>query len=249
MIKPKNTNWNPTLLITLNLLAAFLFISWIWPTTRIFWDLIDFSIFEVCNNSLKTGKKWQTFWAVTNWRLFDITQFILIFGIAWYWIFRQDKNLSKQRMFELFFFILLCFLVTFSFHKVLLFLDYRRLSPSKVIDGAFRLSKTVTWFMVKDSSNASFPGDHGFVLICASVFYWLKSGFRLGLVSSILLAPFLLPRLVVGAHWATDILVGSIFMSLITIGWYFGTPIQSKLPLWSANKLEKHLPVIGTVFK
>ncbi|MCJ7774198.1 MAG: hypothetical protein MUP22_13830 [Desulfobacterales bacterium] len=249
MVKPKSTNWNPTLLIALNLLAAFLLISWIWPTTRIWWDLIDYSIFKACDNSLETGKTWQTFWAVTNWRLFDVTQFVLVFSIAFYWVFDKNKKFAKQRMMEFLFFILLCFSINSALKSALLILDYHRLSPTKVIDSAFRLSKTVTWLMVKDSSDASFPGDHGFVLICASIFYWLKSGFRLGLVSSILLAPFLFPRLVIGAHWATDILVGSIFMSLITIGWYFGTPMQSKLPLWSANKLEKHLPVIRSIFK
>lgn len=236
-------------MITLNLLAAFLLISWMYPATRIGWDLIDFSIFKACNNSLKTGKGWQTFWAITNWRFFDTTQFFLVFGIAFYWIFKKDKTFAKQRIMEYFVFILLCFFVNFTFKIALWILDYRRLSPTKVIEGAFRLSKTATWLMTKDSSNTAFPGDHAFVLVCAAVFYWLKGGFRLGLVSSFLFAPFLFPRLIVGAHWATDILVGSVFMSLITISWYFGTPMQSKLPLRAAKKLEKDFPVIDSVIK
>jgi membrane-associated phospholipid phosphatase len=236
MSDQNKSTWSPTLLIILNLLAACLLISWLLPTTRVWWDVVDFSIFNFFNNSLKSGKGWQTFWAITNWRLFDIIQFILVFGIAFYWVFERDKQFAKQRIMEFFYFVLLCYFINLIFHIALLLLDYRRLSPTKIIDGAFRLSKTVTWLMIKDSSNTSFPGDHGFVLICASAFFWMKGGFRLGLVSSVLFAPFLFPRLIVGAHWATDILVGSIFMSLIAISWYFGTSIQSKLPLWSTKK-------------
>ncbi|MBW1983923.1 MAG: hypothetical protein JRI53_04325 [Deltaproteobacteria bacterium] len=246
VINHKNTAWNPILLITLNLLAAFFLISWLCPTTRVWWDFIDFSTFIFFNDSLKTGKGWQTFWAMCNWRLSDVPQFILIFGIALYWITKQDKESAKQRIIEYFIFIFLCFFVNFLFKAILAFLDYRRLSPTKVIHDAFRLSNTITWLITKDSSNTTFPGDHGFVLICASVFYWLKGGCRLGFISSILFVPFLFPRLVVGAHWATDILVGSIFMSLITIGCYFGTPIQSSVPLWAANKLEKYFPAIDS---
>ncbi len=204
-------------MMMLNLIAALLLISWLWPVTRTGWDFIDVSIFTVCNNSLKTGKAWQTFWAITNWRLFDLTQFVLVFGI-------------------------LCFFVDFIFSIALSAFDYQRPSPTKVVHGAVRLSKTIIWLITKDSSIASFPGDHGFVLICASVFFWLKGGFRIGIVSSLLFAPFLFPRLIVGAHWATDILVGSVAMSLITIGWYFGSPLQHNLPLGLAKKLEENFP-------
>lgn len=232
--------------MTLHFFAALLIVSWVWPVTRAGWDAIDAVVFNIFNNSLRTGKNWQTFWAVTNWRFFDSIQFFLVFGIAFYWIFRQDKKSAKQRIVEYFFFILLCFAVNAVFKSALILFDCRRLSPTKIIEGAFRLSHAATWLATKDFSNDAFPGDHGFVLISASVFYWLKGGFRLGLTSSFLLAPFLLPRLVVGAHWATDILVGSVAMSLVTIGWYFGTPLKSEWPLWSWGKLENRFPVIGS---
>jgi len=37
-------------------------------------------------------------------------------------------------------------------------------------------------------------------------------------------------------------------MSLIAIGCYFGTPLQSRVPLWAENKLEKHFPAIDSFF-
>ncbi len=249
MDDPKTTNWNPVLLITLNLLAAVLIISWIWSLTGYYWEAIDYSTFTFFNNSIKTGKEWQAFWAITNWRFFDTIQFVLIFSIAYIWIVEQNKKYANQRIMEFIFFILLCLFVNFILKIGLSIFDYRRLSPTKVIDSAFRLSKTATWLMTKDSSNTAFPGDHGFVLICASVFYWVKGGFRLGFVSSVLLTPFLFPRLVVGAHWLTDLLVGSIFISLITIGWYFGTPLQSTLPAAALKKLVSRFPKLNSVFK
>jgi len=240
----ENRTWNPKLLITLNLLAAILLISWLWPTTRAGWDLIDFSVFTFFNNSLKTGKGWRTFWTIANWREADTPQFILIFSIAFYWIFKQDKTFAKQRIMEYFFFVLLCFFISTILKATLIFLNYHRLSPTIAIDGAFRLTDSIAWLKAKVTSRNAFPGDHGFVLICATVFYWVKGGARLGLISSILLTPFLFPRLVAGAHWATDLLVGSISMSLITISFYFGTPMQSSVPLWIVIRIGKNFPAV-----
>jgi hypothetical protein len=45
VINNKSTAWNPILLLTLNFLSVFLLISWLYPTTRVWWDFIDFSIF------------------------------------------------------------------------------------------------------------------------------------------------------------------------------------------------------------
>lgn len=249
MLKQKKSDWNLLLLIVLNLTAILLLISWLWPATRVWWDCFDFSIFDGFNTILKEGEEWHTFWAITNWRFFDTIQFILVFGIAFYWIIDKDKKIAEQKLVEFLLLILLCFLVNFAFKLVLWILDYNRLSPTKTISNAFKLSKTVTWLMTKDSSDTAFPGDHAFVLMCAIVFYWLKGGYRLGIVSLILFTPFIFPRLVVGAHWATDILVGSISMGLITIGWYFGTPIQSKMPLWIINKMKNHFPAIDSFCK
>jgi len=39
---------------------------------------------------------------------------------------------------------------------------------------------------------------------------------------------FSLPRLVSGAHWLSDVLVGGPFLSLITIGWGLYTPYAAK---------------------
>jgi membrane-associated phospholipid phosphatase len=210
------------------------------------WDGIDLSAFHFFNNSLKDGTKWQSFWAIANWRFSDTPQFILIFSIGYYWIFKQKKTVTKQRIMEYFIFIVLCFFVNRFFKLILVFLDYQRLSPTKVIDDVFRLSHTITCLTTKDSSNTAFPGDHGFVLICSAVFYWVKGGFRLGLISSILFIPFLFPRMVAGAHWLTDLLVGSIFLSLVSISLYFGTPAQSSVPLWLIRKIEKRFPAIDS---
>ena len=130
VINHKDTAWNPILLLTLNLLAVFLLISWLYPTTRVWWDFIDFSIFNFFNNSLKTAKGWHTFWAISNWRFSDTPQFIMIFSIAFYWIFKQDKKFTKQRIMELLIFIVLC------------------------LSGLTRFTGVSPWWIIKQSFNS-----------------------------------------------------------------------------------------------
>jgi len=40
---------------------------------------------------------------------------------------------------------------------------------------------------------------------------------------------FMLPRLVSGAHWLSDVVVGGSFLGLLTIGWGLYTPYAAKV--------------------
>ena len=102
---------------------------------------------------------------------------------------------------------------------------FERLSPSLVLEPVFRLSEVVTSVKVKDVSGNSFPGDHGTAVSLFTVFIWVFSGWRRGLAALALAIFAVLPRLMGGAHWITDLLVGSASIALVTTGLTFGTPI------------------------
>ena len=83
------------------------------------------------------------------------------------------------------------------------------------------------WHM-KDASGRSFPGDHASVLLLWAIFLSpFARGWRRWLVWGLTLL-FILPRLVSGAHWLSDVLVGGLFLSLIAIGWGLYTPYAAR---------------------
>jgi membrane-associated phospholipid phosphatase len=107
-------------------------------------------------------------------------------------------------------------------------MHWQRASPSLTIDGAVRLTKMFPdwqahWYL-KDSSNQCFPGDHASVLLLWAMLLSLHARGRRLLLIWLLTAVFMLPRLVSGAHWASDDFVGGLFVSLIAFGWGFYSP-------------------------
>ena len=60
-------------------------------------------------------------------------------------------------------------------------------------------------------------------------FFWHYGGRRYGLPFVVLTVVFSLPRIVVGAHWLTDDLVGSGFFALLGIGLLFATPLKDTM--------------------
>jgi membrane-associated phospholipid phosphatase len=82
-----------------------------------------------------------------------------------------------------------------------------RLSPSLVLEPVYKLTELVPWITAKDASSRSFPGDHATVLLLFSVFMHVFCGKSYKLLY-LLVVIFTLPRLVSGAHWLTDVLIG-----------------------------------------
>ncbi len=64
---------------------------------------------------------------------------------------------------------------------------------------------------VKDS----FPGDHGMMLLIFSAFMLRYFGKTAGIIALIIFVVFAFPRVMIGAHWFTDIVVGSLTVILI----------------------------------
>ncbi len=117
-------------------------------------------------------------------------------------------------------------------------LDYNRASPSRVLEGAVFLSRQVDWITPKDASGHSFPGDHAFVLSMMTIFVWVHGRWRMGMLAFLCFFPFYLPRLVGGAHWVTDVIVGGGALTLIGCALWFGTPLHR----WMVGLLVRLTP-------
>lgn len=208
-------------------LAVLLFASWLHPLTRAGWDALDTQIFYWLNGTLESGKHWQGFWALVNWRPFDIVAASMILVISFFWIYQQPRKDRLRSLAGLSLLLILILATRFSATSLLYLTDYQRYSPSITLEPSYRLSELITWINAKDYHKDCFPGDHGYVIISCIVFFFVKAGQKWGWLSLVLLSPFMLPRLVSGAHWITDILIGSATMALISLPLLLATPLYA----------------------
>ena len=62
-----------------------------------------------------------------------------------------------------------------------------------------------------------------------SFLLWFFAGRRYGLVSAVFATFFVLPRLVSGAHWFTDAIIGGVVTALVVVPLVVYTPVQDIL--------------------
>lgn len=104
----------------------------------------------------------------------------------------------------------------------------KRASPTLTFTDINRVSELLS-VPTKDASRDSFPGDHGMMLLIFSAFMWRYFGKVTGLIALIIFVVFAFPRVMIGAHWFTDIIVGSMTVILIGLPWVLLTPLSDRL--------------------
>jgi len=226
------SQWRVRGLITWNLLAGLLLMSWVWEPTRLLWDLFDDALFVDLNLRLADAKPWARLWAFLNLRPMDIASGLLMlpFVIRSGFIFPTAKVRAALLTFVALLLLALALRVTFDY-GIVKPLEMSRASPSLTVPGSVRLSELFPdWVIpVKDSSVTSFPGDHASIaLVWALLLSLFARGWRLLVVWGVT-AILLLPRLVAGAHWGSDDFVGGLFVALLSIGWGCYTPYCAKV--------------------
>ena len=219
------TLWRPGILAACNLLAALLILSWYTDAGRMLWEPIDAWVFFELNGSLASGHYWQTFWAIANTKRFDVASAVVILLIYSYYIFRGNREQIVQRTAEG---VVILFTTVIAIQISKNFLDYGRPGPSTSLEPSILLSEIITGFEFKDRSPASFPGDHGIALIMFTTLVWFYAGRAYGLITLLLSSFLLLPRMVVGAHWMTDNMVGAAYVSLLALSWTLATPLHDR---------------------
>ena len=243
--------WRWRELIICNVIALLLMASWLWQPTRALWDSFDAWLFHLLNAPLANHPIWATIWAIGNMRPVDaaIGLVMLITIIKSDFIFSGVQ--VRRALYAFLALLLLMLLIRIAlFDQVLKFIQYKRASPSLVVDGAVRLTSLFPgWeqkWALKDSSTQCFPGDHASVLfIWTGMLLYFARGKALFFVW-LLTILYALPRLIAGAHWGSDVMVGGAFLSLMAFGWGYYTPYVA-----SAQNLLERLtaPIIKLLIK
>ena len=224
MVSPFNsTHWNIKILLIPPLLMALIFISWLSPLFRPFWDRIDQMTFIYLNGWIKNSVYWQNFWAFTNHKAMDWIHDAIMFSFFYFNITKASTELKSRKIAEVI--VVLCFMTLILILVNNFFIHTPRKSPTEIDPSAFRLSSVIEWMKVKDHSKKSFPGDHGTTAILFTCFVFYLMGWKKGIGSIFYAIFFTLPRLISGAHWTTDILIGSALIAIGTTSLIMGSPL------------------------
>ena len=216
--------WKP-LLISFSVLA-FLWISFLSPWTEPLWEAVDLAVFKTLNQMLE-GPKWlQYLWATINHKRMDLVEDV-IFLLFFIWgVKTAPKGQRWRKTAQFMGVILISALVIFFINRNLLRSNtlISRESPSLVVSPCVKITNEIPWIGLKDETIASFPGDHATTLL---LFGFLFSAFvprRLAIAAWAYVAFRTLPRLVVGAHWFSDVAVGSVTIALFFAACFLYTP-------------------------
>jgi membrane-associated phospholipid phosphatase len=243
------TRWNLKMLASFNISASVLLASWLWQPTRILWDALDNATFDLLNAPLAHNTFYSALAAIANMRPVDIGVGLILLSLLIKRDFILKVSQLRQAFFAFFVLLLLLLLVRFGFNEVLKIMNWKRASPSLVLPDAVRLTHLFpNWqanLYLKDSSEQCFPGDHASVLIIwAMLCSAYAKHWKILLVWG-LCALFMLPRLIAGAHWASDDFVGGVFLALIAFSWGFFSPILELTSDWLNRKLSPILISLG----
>lgn len=235
--------WNWKRIIGCHILILLLFASLVMPWTHHLWQKIDTFIFHSLNGSLYMNKGWQLFWALANHRYADWLEDIVILTFYSLSIFKLPKFQRLKRVSQFIFCLLFIALTIVLINRLLCrdLLSLRRASPTLTLETGVRLSEEIPWMDIKDVTTKSFPADHATSALLFAVTFAFFSGRRLG-SAAIFYAIFLcLPRLFAGAHWFSDIVIGTGSILLFAFAWGFYTPLQGKISGLIEKSLRKSI--------
>lgn len=226
--------------LVLSLTAVFLFMSWYLPVGYNLWAYPDNAVFHFFNDPLASRHSLATFIAIINNRAFDLAS-LLMMGTLYYAIFRRKDAAGKRRLVMAGIVMVVSAVIINQIGQVL---PFDRLSPTLSVEQANRVGD-ITGIYTKDASKHSFPGDHGLMLMIFTAFVWRYDGFRYVPAAVLIMIMFSLPRIMAGAHWFTDVIIGSLSLTLISMSWLLLTPLSDLC----VNFLVQRMPRISDITK
>ncbi|BEM24316.1 phosphatase PAP2 family protein [Serratia marcescens] len=227
------TRRNLPFILFFNLLGVALFLSWFLPANHGGWFTLDSAIFFFFNRHLATDPTFLHLVAITNNRAFDVIS-LLAMGLLYLYFYLKQDAAGRRRLVITGVVMLLTAVVLNQLGHLL---PVKHPSPTLTFDNIHRVSE-LTGIPTKDASGDSFPGDHGMMLIIFSCFmlrYFGRGAFAVALLITLV---FSLPRVMIGAHWFTDIAVGSLSVVLVGASWVLMTPCSD----WIVDRLNRLLP-------
>ncbi|MCL6328794.1 phosphatase PAP2 family protein [Pectobacterium carotovorum subsp. carotovorum] len=225
-------------ILVLNVLGIGLFLSWYLPENHGFWLTIDSHIFFYFNRLLVDSPTFLHLVAITNNRAFDGCALVAM-GLLYLSFYLKATSTERRRLLILGFIMLLTAVVLNQAGHLL---PVQHASPTLYFSDVNRVSD-LTGIPTKDASSDSFPGDHGMMLMIFAAFmlrYFTRTAFAIGLAIMVI---FSSPRIMIGAHWFTDIAVGSLSVVLVGLSWWLLTPASDA----TITLLNRLLPKKSTV--
>lgn len=214
-----------SLILLLNIAGLALFMSWYLPANHGFWFPVDSSIFHYFNQMLAENRAFLWLVALTNNRAFDACS-LLAMGCLMLSFWLKETPAGRRRIVIIGLVMLLTAVVLNQLGQALL--PVKRASPTLSFEHINRVSELLH-VPTKDASRDSFPGDHGMMLLIFTAFMLRYFGKTAGLIGLIIAVVFAFPRVMIGAHWLTDIMVGSLTVVLIGLPWWLMTPLSDRL--------------------
>jgi Kdo2-lipid A phosphotransferase len=181
--------------------AALLLFSFFWPPSHLLWERLDYALFAHLNGSLEGRPLWHAFWASILSFRGDLLLCLLLVGLAAAYLFSGD---ARGRLTTLLWVAGFGLVGLLTIKKLLLF---PRASPALALPGAIRTDG--------DAALYSFPSDHTVALLYATLFFFSFGRVWHGVVSMTTLALYSSARLITGAHWLSDMAVGSVATVLL----------------------------------
>ena len=213
------------LILLLNAAGLALFLSWYLPVNHGFWFPVDSGIVHFFNEQLVKSKVILWLVAITNTRAFDGCS-LLAMGCLMLSFWLKEDATGRRRIILIGLVMLLTAVVINQLAQGLM--PVKRSSPSLFFPNIHRVSELLN-ISTKDASKDSFPGDHGMMLLIFASFMLRYFGKKAFAVALIIVVVFAFPRVMIGAHWLTDIVVGSLSAVLIGVPWVLMTPLSDRL--------------------
>jgi membrane-associated phospholipid phosphatase len=228
---PLERQWKLQVLLLCHLIAAFLIFTLFSPLTQKYWEVIDIAFFKAINGTLEGRPLWQHFWAFANHKYADWVEDLCVLAFFITYVRQAGKGFRARRIANLLFAVIYIAAIIYFVNRILFreHLSIPRLSPTLVVDDSVRLSNEIPWLSIKDDSSKSFPGDHGTTALLFGAIFSYLAGWRLGIFASLYAAFLCLPRLITGAHWLSDVIVGSGSITLLCLSWVYCTPFAERI--------------------
>lgn len=210
------------LILLLNVAGLALFLCWYLPGNHGAWFTLDSAIFHFFNQLLAQSHAFLWLVAITNNRGFDACS-LLAMGCVMFAFWLKADSVGRRRIVAIGLTMLITALVVNQLAQLLY--PVKRASPTLYFSDIWRVSELLN-ISTKDASKDSFPGDHGMMLLIFSTFMWRYFGVKSFIVALIIFVVFAFPRVMIGAHWLSDIAVGSLSAVLIGLPWILLTPLS-----------------------
>lgn len=201
-----------------------LLLSWFIPATSHIWDTIDSVVFYTLNPLVESAPYCIRF--INSHWLDWISDIVIILFLARLYK-KTDPNHRLNLLGEFIYSCLTAVVVIALVNKQIMphLLSITRKSPSLFLDGAVRLSHFFPG--VKDASHQSFPGDHATTALFFILSYLHWTSLKRAIPAICYGVFMILPRIIIGAHWVTDVVMGSFVISLCGFAIAFGTPLKA----------------------